>query len=308
MTRCLIVVDYQNDFVSGALGFPGAEQLDSLIAAKIKKYRANGDTVVFTFDTHGEDYLKTQEGRNLAVPHCIKGTAGHGLYGETGKRMLEDDKRFDKPSFGSGELYEYLKATPFESIELVGLVSNICVLSNAVLAKTAQPETPVIVDADCIASHDPKLNEAAIAVMKGLQIRVVKKVTDPGPFYHGTKADLAIGDVLEPGYNSNYGEGKKANFVYLTGTLDAAVWGAELAAGEGRGRIYIVEPIGDIEDDPNLTDKKFPGNPTRSYRTHEPLRVTGEVKDWEGHSPEVLANMLNSLKIMKEQGIEAIND
>ncbi|MDD4565056.1 MAG: NAD(+)--rifampin ADP-ribosyltransferase [Eubacteriales bacterium] len=139
-------------------------------------------------------------------------------------------------------------------------------------------------------------------------MRVVKKVNDPGPFYHGTKADLAIGDVLMPGYNSNYGEGRKANFVYLTATMDAAVWGAELAMGEGTGRIYIVEPIGTIEDDPNLTDKKFPGNPKRSYRTCEPLRVIGEVKDWEGHSPEVLANMRNSLKLMKEQGIEAIND
>lgn len=308
MSRCLIVVDYQNDFVSGSLGFAGAETLDSAIAEKIQKYRANGDVVVFTFDTHGEDYLKTQEGRNLPVPHCVKGTAGHSLYGETAKLMLDSDQRFYKPAFGSGELYEYLKATPFESIELVGLVSNICVISNAVLAKTARPETPVIVDLDCTASHDPKLHEAALAVMKGLQIRVVKKVNDAGPFYHGTKADLAIGDMLIPGYNSNYGEGKKANFIYLTATMDAAVWGAELASGEGAGRIYIVEPTGIIEDDPNLTDKKFPGNPTRSYRTREPLRVVGEVKEWEGHSPEALANMRNSLDLMKKQGIEAIND
>ena len=239
MPRCLIVVDYQNDFVSGALGFPGAELLDPAIAEKIKQYRANGDIVIFTFDTHGEDYLKTQEGRNLTIPHCIKGTTGHGLYGETAKLILDTDKRFYKPTFGSGELYEYLKATPFESIELVGLVSNICVISNAVLAKTAQPETPIIVDSDCTASHDTKLNEAALAVMKGLQIRVVKKVNDSGPFYHGTKSDLKIGDVLMPGYNSNYGEGREANFVYLTGTMDAAVWGAELAAGEGKQTLFI---------------------------------------------------------------------
>jgi nicotinamidase/pyrazinamidase len=308
MSRCLIVVDYQNDFVCGSLGFAGAELLDRAIAEKIQKYRANGDTVVFTFDTHGEDYLKTQEGRNLAVPHCLKGSAGHELYGETAKLILDTDQRFYKPTFGSDELYEYLKATPFTSIELVGLVSNICVIANALLAKTAQPETPIIVDSDCTASHDTKLNEAALAVMKGLQIRVVKKVNDSGPFYHGTKSDLKIGDVLMPGYNSNYGEGREANFVYLTGTMDAAVWGAELAAGEGPGRIYIVEPTGTIEDDPNLTDKKFPGNPTRSYRTREPLRIVGEVKDWEGHSPEVLAKMRDSLKLMKEQGIEAIID
>lgn len=102
-----------------------------------------------------------------------------------------------------------------------------------------------------------------------------------GPFYHGTKADLKPGDLLEPGYSSNYGERKKANYVYLTATLDAAIWGAELAVGDGPGRIYHVEPIGTIEDDPNLTDKKFPGNPTRSYRTRQPLRVVGEVLDWE---------------------------
>jgi rifampin ADP-ribosylating transferase len=103
---------------------------------------------------------------------------------------------------------------------------------------------------------------------------------DSGPFYHGTRADLAPGDLLEPGYSSNYGERKNANFIYLTATLDAATWGAELAVGAGPGRIYLVEPIGPIEDDPNLTDKRFPGNPTRSYRTRQPLRVVDEVLDW----------------------------
>ena len=175
MQRCLIVVDFQNDFVSGSLGFPGAESLDSLIAEKIRKYRARGDAVIFTFDTHGEDYLKTQEGQNLAIPHCIKGTAGHDLYGETAKLLQDEDKRFYKPAFGSGELYEYLKTTAFERIEIVGLVSNICVVSNAVLAKTAQPETPIVVDADCIASYDPNLNRAAIDILKGLQIEIVKR-------------------------------------------------------------------------------------------------------------------------------------
>jgi len=119
---------------------------------------------------------------------------------------------------------------------------------------------------------------------------------------------MKIGDLLEPGYNSNYGEQKKANYVYLTATLDAATWGAELAVGEGCGRIYYVEPTGPIENDPNLTDKKFPGNPTRSYRTRQPIRVVGEVFDWEGHSPEMIQNMLNNLAKLKELGIEAIND
>ncbi len=133
-------------------------------------------------------------------------------------------------------------------------------------------------------------------------------VLDTGPFYHGTKAGLKVGDLLEPGYHSNYGERKKANFVYLTATLDAAVWGAELAAGDGPGRIYRVEPTGIFEDDPNLTNKKFPGNPTRSYRTREPLRVVGEVLDWEGHPPEVLQKMRGHLDELKRCGIEAIND
>jgi len=131
---------------------------------------------------------------------------------------------------------------------------------------------------------------------------------DRGPFFHGTKVDLHPGDVLEVGYDSNYGEGRKANYVYLTATLDAAVWGAELAVGEGAGRIYRVEPTGTFEDDPNLTDKRFPGNPTRSYRTQEPVRIVGEVKDWEGHSPEALQAMRDHLDELNRQGIEAINE
>lgn len=131
---------------------------------------------------------------------------------------------------------------------------------------------------------------------------------DVGPFYHGTKADLRPGDLLEPGYSSNYGGRSRANYIYLTATLDAATWGAELAVGEGHGRIYRVEPTGAFEDDPNLTDQKFPGNPTRSYRTREPLRVLGEVLDWEPHPPEVLQHMLDHLEELKRQGVEAIND
>ena len=132
--------------------------------------------------------------------------------------------------------------------------------------------------------------------------------TDPGPFYHGTKAELKVGDLLVPGYSSNYGERKKANYVYLTATLDAAIWGAELAVGDEPGRIYRVVTTGPIEDDPNLTDKKFPGNPTRSYRTRQPLRVVGEVLDWEGHSPEELQKMRDHLDELKRLGIEAIDD
>ncbi|PRY65443.1 rifampin ADP-ribosylating transferase [Glaciihabitans tibetensis] len=129
-----------------------------------------------------------------------------------------------------------------------------------------------------------------------------------GPFYHGTKADRSAGDLLQPGYRSNFGEREKANFIYLTATMDAAIWGAELAVGEGPGRIYRVEPTGPIEDDPNLTDQKFPGNPTRSYRTRQTLRVVDEVRDWQGHPPEVLEAMLAHVAELKRRGIHAIND
>ncbi|RZK99656.1 MAG: NAD(+)--rifampin ADP-ribosyltransferase, partial [Pedobacter sp.] len=126
--------------------------------------------------------------------------------------------------------------------------------------------------------------------------------------YHGTKADLKPGDLISVGFSSNYGTRKKASFVYVSATLEAATWGAELAWGDGKERIYIVEPTGPIEDDPNLTDKKFPGNPTRSYRTRDPLRVVGEVTDWKGHSPEQLRTMKDHLAKLKEQGIEAIEE
>lgn len=133
-------------------------------------------------------------------------------------------------------------------------------------------------------------------------------VQDLGPFFHGTKADLTPGDLLEPGFSSNFGERRQANHIYLTATLDAAVWGAELAVGELPGRIYRVEPTGLLENDPNLTDTRFAGNPTRSYRTRDPVRVVGEVMDWEGHSPEVLQAMRDHLETLKGLGIEAIDD
>lgn len=137
---------------------------------------------------------------------------------------------------------------------------------------------------------------------------MTNKVLDKGPFYHGTKAVLTSGDLLEPGFRSNYGKQQKAQFIYFTATMDAATWGAELAQGKGEGRIYQVEPIGEFENDPNLTDQRFPGNPTRSYRTRQSIRVISEVKDWKGHPPEVLQQMLNHLETLKEQGIEAINE
>lgn len=172
MKRCLVVVDYQVDFVSGTLGFPEAVSLEDAIEAKIEAYRGQGDAVLFTFDTHETDYLETQEGTYLPIPHCIRGTAGHGLYGRIADLVQDGDLCFDKPTFGSGALYAHLLETPYASIEFVGVVSNICVISNAVLAKTAQPETPILLDASCTAGGDPTLHDAALAVMQSLQIQI----------------------------------------------------------------------------------------------------------------------------------------
>ncbi|RKS21760.1 rifampin ADP-ribosylating transferase [Flavobacterium endophyticum] len=127
-------------------------------------------------------------------------------------------------------------------------------------------------------------------------------------YYHGTKADLKQGDLIQPGFNSNYGKQYKAKYIYFTATLEAATWGAELALGEGSERIYIIEPTGAFEDDPNLTDKKFPGNPTKSYRSQQPLRVIGELKEWQPHTAEQLKTMKDHLEKLKQQGIEAIED
>ena len=134
------------------------------------------------------------------------------------------------------------------------------------------------------------------------------EVHESGALLHGSKADLAVGDLLVPGRRSNFGGGRIANHVYVTATLDAAAWGAELALGDGRGRIYVVEPMGSLEDDPNVTDKKFPGNPTRSYRTREPVKVVGELVDWVGHSPEQLQAMREGLADLERRGLAVIYD
>lgn len=175
MKKCLIVVDYQKDFVTGSLGFQNAVKLDNRIASKIEIYHANGDVVLFTIDTHDTGYLSTREGRYLPVNHCIKGTDGHMLFGMTGKAKFDTDICFEKTTFGSEALYDYLKKTPFSHIELVGVVSNICVLSNAVLAKTAQPGTDISVDAACVASNDNSLQKAALSVMRSLQIDITNE-------------------------------------------------------------------------------------------------------------------------------------
>jgi rifampin ADP-ribosylating transferase len=134
------------------------------------------------------------------------------------------------------------------------------------------------------------------------------EVHESGAYLHGTKSDLAIGELLVPGLESNFEDGRVMNHVYFTATLDAATWGAELSAGEGRGHIYLVEPTGEFEDDPNVTDKRFPGNPTRSFRTREPLRIVGELADWVGHSPDKLQAMRDGLAALQRQGAAQIED
>jgi rifampin ADP-ribosylating transferase len=126
-------------------------------------------------------------------------------------------------------------------------------------------------------------------------------------FYHGTKADLAVGDLIRPGFGSNFVD-RELKHIYFSATLDAATWGAELAKGERRGRIYIVEPLGPFEDDPNVTDKKFPGNVTASYRSSDPLRVVSEVVDWVGHMPEQLQAMRDGLARLEAEGAAEIDE
>ena len=174
MRRLLIVVDMQNDFVDGALGFEGADNIIPGIVSRISEYEAAGDEIVYTLDTHFDCYMDTQEGKNLPVPHCIKGTAGHALVPDLAS-LLSGKKAFEKPTFGSLELGKYIEsnASEYTSIELCGLVSNICVVSNAVVAKAAAPEAEIIVDSALTASFDPKLGAEVFDILRGIQVTVL---------------------------------------------------------------------------------------------------------------------------------------
>ena len=177
MNRYLFVIDYQNDFVDGALGFPGAEKLDEKIAAKVRAYGKG--QVLFTRDTHFENYLETREGRNLPVKHCIKGTHGWQVYGETARALEEvEAKAIDKLVFGMDVTDPASAAVLPESadeIELVGLVSNICVISNAVVLQSKYPEATIIVDASCTDSFDKGLHGKVLDVLAGFQVKVVNR-------------------------------------------------------------------------------------------------------------------------------------
>jgi len=161
--------------------------------------------------------------------------------------------------------------------------------------------SPFVVSRPCrVCQRQGAINEQTCLTCQG---------TGVGQFFHGTKADLPSGALIQPGHRANFGNlDRTTTYVYFTGTLDAAIWGAELALGEGRGRIYIVEPTGTMEDDPNLTDQRYLGNPTKSYRSREPLRVTEEVTDWQGHAPDVLQAMKEGLERLAREGVEPIDD
>lgn len=174
MKSCLIVVDYQNDFVSGALGFEGAGALDVRLAERVRAYHERGDAVVFTRDIHSTDYLSSHEGRYLPVEHCIRGGGGLAFYGRTGAERAEADLVFEKSSFGSDALYEHLKRTPYAHIELAGVLTDVCVLVNAVLARTAQPETDISIDARLVATGDRERGERALDVLRGLHIDILQ--------------------------------------------------------------------------------------------------------------------------------------
>lgn len=174
MKKALVVVDYQKDFVDGALGFPKAVELESVICDKIQQARREGTEVIFTFDTHGEDYPQTQEGKNLPIPHCYKDSEGWQLYGAVAGLRQPQDCCFEKPCFGSWELAEYAKEQGYEQVELCGVVSNICVLSNAVLLKAALPEAELLVDARATASNDDAINEKALDVLQGVQVKILR--------------------------------------------------------------------------------------------------------------------------------------
>lgn len=171
--KALVVVDYQKDFVDGALGFAGAELLEPIIVEKINRCREDGGDIIFTLDTHGENYLETAEGRKLPVIHCVDGTPGHSLYGSLAQCMRAEDIVIKKPSFGSITLMDILRVKRYSEIELCGLVTDICVVSNAILAKTALPESRVSVDSSACASFDKSAHEAALRVMKSVHIDVI---------------------------------------------------------------------------------------------------------------------------------------
>lgn len=170
--RVLLVVDYQNDFVDGALGSPDAVEIEGAVSLRMEDHLASGDDVILTMDTHGEDYPDTREGRMLPVSHCVKGTRGWELHGRVAELSVRPGCRIiEKSSFGCPELMGMLKG--YDEVEICGVATNVCVIANAVIARTANPEARVIVRRDCVASYDGALGEKALDVMASLQVEVL---------------------------------------------------------------------------------------------------------------------------------------
>lgn len=173
MKRLLIVVDYQNDFVNGSLGFEDAVRLEDHIVELIQQYQNNNDEIIYTLDTHQKNYLETYEGKNLPITHCIKNSEGWQLYGRV-KDLLQNHLCFQKPTFPSLELANYLVDKEYSDITLVGVVSHICVLSNAIMVKAAQPETPIYIDLKGTSSADKEVHQKSIDVMKSMQLIMIE--------------------------------------------------------------------------------------------------------------------------------------
>lgn len=171
MKSLLVVVDYQNDFVDGSLGFKKAQDIYPNIKSKILEYEKNNDDVIFTSDTHSNDYLKSIEGKNLPIPHCIENTKGHQFYKDI-QQISEKHLVLKKDTFPCIKLFSTLKDKLYEKIEIIGVVTNICVLSNAIVLKSIFPNTPIIVDSSCCASNNEKLEQEAYDILKNLMVEV----------------------------------------------------------------------------------------------------------------------------------------
>ena len=188
------------------------------------------------------------------------------------------------------------------------------VVAEYVITAAAKRATPVVLDVLSRFPRAPKGRSRVALLMERLDSLLrdppptPRVVEDPGPFFHGTRADLRPGELLTPGWRSNYGSRRQARHIYLTAMREGAPLAAELARGDGAARVYRVEPLGPIEDDPNVTDKRFPGNPTRSYRTTEPLRVLEEITDWKPPPPQMVQHLRARMAELAELGIEAMDD
>lgn len=177
MKKCLIIIDFQNDFVEGSLGFEGTKNLDLPIYNKAMDYIKNNDDIIFTLDCHYDDtYLDTNEGLNLPIKHCIKDSYGYQIYGFTCSLQHVARKVFEKGTFGSIELANYLRDKDYSEITFCGLVSNICVLTNAIITKTLLPEAKIIVDASLVGSNNLELQEKSFDILENLHINVVNRI------------------------------------------------------------------------------------------------------------------------------------